>query len=418
MRLPAERIIMSDYRRFNRYPAFAAVMLCCITLGANPNVYAATLANGSQSYRVNVLNAVGVADSSYLSDEACTRADFARLMVLSSTLKDTADIRSQSAVTKDVPASYPGSGYIKAALAKGWMRTRLGGTFAPDDRISLNEAVRAVLKALGYEDADMGSDVADGRLNMYRTLDIDEGLSAVNGSDKLSKQDALNIIYNLLRTKTKDSGSIYGSAIKLSASSSGKELDVSEAMEADLTGPILVKSESSLPSDIPFYNDITATYYFNGNNSNGSGKRYLSSQLNNYGWLIIYYNEKSKTVWAYGEDTGNNTYHCIRGTVSCINYTDDNIAAPSSVVIGNTEYALNGSDVKFMFSVNGDVKVGDNVILVCKQLTSEDGSEAEYYAIAVVEYYEKSSDRYSNVIYAEEAGKYVAADKNGNVINK
>ena len=227
MRLPAERIIMSDYRRFNRYPAFAAVMLCCITLGANPNVYAATLANGSQSYRVNVLNAVGVADSSYLSDEACTRADFAKLMVLSSTLKDTADIRSQSAVTKDVPASYPGSGYIKAALAKGWMRTRLGGTFAPDDRISLNEAVRAVLKALGYEDADMGSDVADGRLNMYRTLDIDEGLSAVNGSDKLSKQDALNIIYNLLRTKTKDSGSIYGSAIKLSASSSGKELDVS-----------------------------------------------------------------------------------------------------------------------------------------------------------------------------------------------
>ena len=409
---------MSDYRRFNRYPAFAAVMLCCITLGANPNVYAATLANGSQSYRVNVLNAVGVADSSYLSDEACTRADFARLMVLSSTLKDTADIRSQSAVTKDVPASYPGSGYIKAALAKGWMRTRLGGTFAPDDRISLNEAVRAVLKALGYEDADMGSDVADGRLNMYRTLDIDEGLSAVNGSDKLSKQDALNIIYNLLRTKTKDSGSIYGSAIKLSASSSGKELDVSEAMEADLTGPILVKSESSLPSVIPFYNDITATYYFNGNNSNGSGKRYLSSQLNNYGWLIIYYNEKSKTVWAYGEDTGNNTYHCIRGTVSCINYTDDNIAAPSSVVIGNTEYALNGSDVKFMFSVNGDVKVGDNVILVCKQLTSEDGSEAEYYAIAVVEYYEKSSDRYSNVIYAEEAGKYVAADKNGNVVNK
>ena len=71
-----------------------------------------------------------------------------------------------------------------------------------------------------------------------------------------------------------------------------------------------------------------------------------------------------------------------------------------------------------MFSVNGDVKIGDNVILVCKQLTSEDGSEAEYYAIAVVEYYEKNSDRYSNVIYAEGAGKYVAVDKNGNVVNK
>ena len=408
---------MSDYRRFNRYLAAVAAM-CCIMVGANLNVQAATLANGSQSYRVNVLNAVGVADSSYLSNEPCTRADFARLMVLSSTLKDSTDIQSQSAVTKDVPAAYAGSGYIKAALSNGWMRTRLGGTFAPNDQISLNEAIRAVLKALGYEDADMGSDVANGRLNMYKTLDINEGIAAVNGGDKLSKQDALNIIYNLLRTKTKDGGSIYGSAIKLSASQSGKELDVSEAMEANLTGPILVKSESSLPNVIPFYNDITATYYFNGNNSNGSGKRYLSSQLNNYGWLIIYYNEKSKTVWAYGEDTGNNTYHCIRGTVSSINYTDDNIAAPSSVVINDTEYALNSSDVKFMFSVNGDVKIGDNVILVCKQLTNEDGSEAEYYAIAVVEYYENSSDRYSNVIYAEGAGKYVAVDKNGNVVNK
>ena len=409
------------YNRFNRYLAAAAACACLavnISFGTVTS-QAATLASGSQSYRVNVLNAVGVLDSSYMSTEPCTRAEFAKLMVLSSTLKDTTDATAQSAVTKDVAASYAGSGYIRTALSKGWLRTRLGGTFAPDEAITLNDAIRASLKALGYEDSDFGSDVSAGRQAMFNSLDMDEGLSVSKGSDTLTKQDALNVIYNMLRTKTKDGSSIYGTAIKLTASSTGKELDASEAMEATLVGPILVKNEASLPNVIPFYNDSNITYYYNGNNSNGSGKRYLSSQLSNYGWLIVYYNEKSKSVWAYGEDTGSNTYHCIRGTVNSINYTDDNIAAPSSVVVGNTEYTLNSSDVKFMFSVNGDVKVGDNVILICKANTNEDDEDTtDYYAIAVVEYYESENDRYSNVIYADEATKYVAVNSKGNPVNQ
>ena len=409
------------HRKLSGYITGAAI--CAMLLAAGFNLgslrsEAATLANGSQSYRVNVLNAVGVADSSYLSTETCTRAEFAKLMVLASSLQDTAEASAQSAVTKDVPASYTGSGYIRAALSKGWMRTRLGGTFAPDEAVTLNDAARAALKALGYEDTDFGSDVASGRINMFKSLDMNEGLTAANGSDTLSKQDALNVIYNLLRTKTKDGSGIYGSAIKLTASSTGKELDVSDAMEATLVGPILVKNEASLPNAIPFYNESGVTYYYNGINSNGSGRRYLSSQLNNYGWLIIYYNEKNKSVWAYGEDTGNNTYHCIRGNVNSINYEDDNIATPSSVVIGNTEYQLNSSDVKFMFSVNGDVKLGDNVILICKSISNEDESETDYYAIAVVEYYENDGNKYSNVIYAEEASKYVAVDSKGNPVTK
>ena len=408
------------YNRFNRYLAAAAACAClAVNIGLGSiTTEAATLASGSQSYRVNVLNAVGVADSSYMSTDPCTRAEFAKLLVLASTMRDTTDAAAKSAVTKDVAASYAGSGYIRAALSKGWMRTKLGGTFAPDEAVSLNDAIRASLKVLGYEDSDFGSDVSTGRLTMFNCLDMNEGLSVSNGSDTLSKQDALNVIYNLLRTKTKDGGSIYGSAIKLTASSTGKELDASEAMEATLVGPILVKNEASLPNVIPFYNDSNITFYYNGNNSNGSGKRYLSSQLSNYGWLIVYYNAKSKSVWSYGADTGSNTYHCIRGNVTSINYTDDNIAAPSSVVIGNTEYTLNTSDVKFMFSVNGDIKVGDNVVLVCKYNSNEDEDVTDYYAIAVVEYYENENDRYSNVIYADEATKYVVVNSSGNTVNQ
>lgn len=395
----------------------SAVLICGIMLSTALTSYAAALGNGSQSYRVNVLNAVGVANSSYLSTDPCTRADFAKLMVLASSLRDTTDAAASSAVTRDVAASYSGSGYIRAALGKGWMRTRLGGNFAPDEPVSLADAVRAALKALGYEDADFGTDIAAGRMNLYKSLELDEGVSASASSDKLSKQDALNIMYNLLRTKMKDGSGIYGAAVKLKVST-GNELDVSEAIEATLIGPILVKNEQSLPSAIPFYNERDITIYYNGDNSNGSGKRYLSSQLNEYGWVIVYYNEKNRSVWAYGEDTGNNTYHCIRGNVNSIRYENDNIASPYSVVIGNTEYKLDSSEVKFMFSVSGDVKLGDNVILICKSNVSEDGSEADYYAIAVVEYYQNDKDKYSNVIYAEDAGTYTAVGKNGSPVNQ
>ena len=71
-----------------------------------------------------------------------------------------------------------------------------------------------------------------------------------------------------------------------------------------------------------------------------------------------------------------------------------------------------------MFSVNGDIKVGDNVVLVCKYNSNEDEDVTDYYAIAVVEYYENENDRYSNVIYADEATKYVVVNSSGNTVNQ
>ena len=79
----------------------------------------------------------------------------------------------------------------------------------------------------------------------------------------------------------------------------------------------------------------------------------------------------------------------MAGRLNAVYYDSANIVSPSSVSVGNQEYELSGSDVKFMFSINGDIEVGDEVILIVQQNTSvsSDGTEEYvYYCTGVVSY--------------------------------
>lgn len=383
---------------------FSAV--CCFSVSS----YAVTIGTGSQSYRISVLKAIGTADSSFDSDEPCTRAEFARLMVLSSSEKDTSGVTLTSAAANDVPASYEGSQYIKTALRKGWMRTRLGGNFAPEETVTLNEAAKATLAALGYTDEDFSTNISQERLSLFKSLDLDEGVNAVNGSDALTKRDCINIIYNLLRTNSKDSSSIYGSAIDLTLSADN-ELNATNVIENSLTGPILAKTTQEFRNAIPFdLND--ATFYFNGQNSGTLGKMYIDSQINHQGYVILYYNDDIRTVWAYGDDGGVSTYNCVRGKVTSIVYDNDNIAAPSAVYIDSVKYSLNSSDVKFMFSLNGDIQVGDYVVLICQDVSDTNDEEqsglTDNYAIAVIKWDKNKDGSTAGTIFSENATVYRA----------
>ena len=384
------------------------IMTLATVLGSNSiPAYAVTLGNGSQSYRISVLKAIGAADSGFDTDEACTRAAFAKLLVLSSTYKDTAGAAITSAASNDVPASYNGAQYIKTALVNGWMRTRLGGRFAPEEAVTLNDAARAALKLLGYEDSDFSSNISQERLSLFKSLGLGDGVNASNGTDTLTKRDCINIIYNLLKTETKGGGNIYGSAIDLTLAADG-ELNATNVIENNLSGPLLIKNVSELKTMIPF--DISgATYYLNGQNSGEFGRMYLESQIRSNGWVIVYYNESAKTIWAYGSDTGNNTYHCVQGKVTSIIYDNENIAAPSAVYIDSVKYTLNSSDVKFMFSLNGDIGVGDYCVLICRD-TSDSESDTDDstnpYAVAVVKWNRNTDGSTVGTIIAENSGHY------------
>ena len=389
--------------------------------------YAVTFSNATQSYRDQVISVCGIAESTD-PQRYVTRSEFACMAVSASQWKDTVSAVNTVAAANDVPASMENSGYIRTALRNGLMRTKLGGKFDPDSYVTLNDAIKTCLTLLGYTDEDFGSDVAGGRLSTFRALDLDDGVSARNSTDALTEQDCINIFYNLLKTNMKDSGSIYGSILDVSLSSDG-EIDATDLMETEMEGPVLVKTWSQFEEAIPF-SIKEARLYYNGTDTGNyfSAERYYSSQIQREGWLIVYYSEAQKTVWAYGTDDGSSDlpYHCIAGRLNAVYYTSSNIVSPSSVLVGNQEYELSGSDVKFMFSINGDIEVGDEVILIVQQNTSvaSDGTEEYvYYCTGVVSYSDLTGTTTGTSLVVQDVGYYnantgEAVDSFGNVTNE
>ena len=352
--------------------------------------YAVSFSNATQSYRDQVISVCGIAESTDPS-RYVSRSEFARMTVQASQWKDTVAAVNTVAAANDVPASAENSGYIRTALRNGLMRTKLGGNFDPDSYVTLNDAIKACLTLLGYTDEDFGTDVAGGRLSTFRALGLDDGVSAQQSTDALTERDCINLFYNLLKTNSKDTQTAYGTVLDVSISSDG-EVDATDLMETEMEGPILVKTWSQLENAVPF-SLKEARLYYNGTDAGNyyAAERYYSSQIQTEGWMILYYSEAQKTVWAYGTDDGSSDlpYHCIAGRLNAVYYTSSNIVSPSSILVDNQEYELSGSDVKFMFSINGDIEVGDEVILIVQQNTSvsSDGTEEYvYYCTGVVRY--------------------------------
>lgn len=351
---------------------------------------AATVGTGEQSYRNQVFKVCGISDLTNL-DQPMTRAEFAKILVLCSSQKDLVGT-TNTAAASDVPASHPYAKYIRIALSNSWMRNKLGGRFDPDSAVTLTDVSKAAMTMLGYTDSDFGDNVINGRLALFNSLGLNDGSGVSGAYDTLTVQGVINVMYNALKTTVKQSNSILGAAIDLTLSSDGS-INATNVLDQSMKGPILIKKYSEIQENLPFKME-EATFYYNGSQTSYYQNLQLlsyTSQLQNCGWLIIYYNEGSKTVWGYGTDTGGNAYHCILGTVNCVYYETDNIASPSAVVINDTQYSLGSSEAKFMFSVNGTIEVGDTVVLICKENTSMSGEEelSSYYGVGVVLYRKK-----------------------------
>lgn len=369
------------------------VLFCAafLSLGRFP-AGAQLLASGTQSYRNQVVNVCGITDISAL-EEPCTRREFARMVVMASTQKDLAG-SAPIAASPDVPGSDAYAKYVRIALRNGWMRTKLGGNFDPDGTVTLSEAAKAAMALLGYTDSDFSGNVNEQRLAKFCATGLNEGVGGQGMYDPLTRQEAVNVIYNTLKASPKNGNGIYGTCIGLSLASDG-ELNATGILDDSMKGPVLIKTYNELKTLLPFDID-TANCYYNGTRTSYYTNLQLlsySSQLSNFGWLILYYNEASQTVWAYGADSGDTAYHCVRGTVNAIYYDSDNIVSPTSVLLEDTIYPLSGSDIKFLFSVNGTIGVGDEVVLICKSNVEGTSIEGEgvvnYYATGAVLYRKK-----------------------------
>ncbi len=357
-------------------------------------VYAANASSSNFDMRMQVVSLTGIMDVTSFREEV-TRGDFARMLVNASSYRENLPTVAVS-VFADVPATNPNAIYIRIAASQGWMTGYLGGLFKPDESVSYKDAVKAMLTMLGYTDEDFFGDLSTSRLSKFNDLELNENVNR-SLEDKLNQTDCMNLFYNLLKANPKDSSQIYGAVLDCELNSDG-EINPIGILEDERKGPILVRSGFSVAQSVPFDTE-DANVFLNGVASDLAA---VTRSQRDCGFAVIYYNVKSKTIWAYttsgwdDDDAENSSYILLKGEVKSIYYQSTDVITPTSIELevdlndssdselidsdGNITVALDSSELQYVFSIYGDIQVGDEVVVVCQ------GSGSSYTAVDVLEY--------------------------------
>ena len=349
--------------------------------------------------RQQVVKLTGIMEISSFR-ESVTRADFAKMLVKASSYRENLPTSNVS-VYADVPATDPNAVYIRIAAREGWMSGYLGGKFKPEDPVLYKDAVKAILTMLGYTDDDFTGDLVSSRISKFNYLELNEDVSR-QAADEVNQTDCMNIFYNLLKTKKKDSNEIYGTILDCELNSDG-EINPITILDDERKGPILVHKNFSVSQSVPFDTE-DANVFLNGVASTLSAVKSAQQQA---GFAVLYYNVKSKTIWAYttmgwdnDDNSGNNSYILLKGEIKNIYYKSTDVMTPTSVRIevdqansddsfdtsedvdsdGYLTISLDSSELQYMFSIYGDLEVGDDVVLVCNR------NGSSYTAVDALEY--------------------------------
>lgn len=340
---------------------------------------------GNLDYRKRVIGIAGIMQNTSTDMEhQVTRAEFANMLVKASTYRDYLASTSTVSVYADVPAGHEHAPSIRIAAEQKWMVGYLGGLFKPDQPVTLKEAVRGVLALLGYTDEDFTGDVSGARMALFYSLEMNEDLDR-QPSEILTKTDCVNLFYNLLKTKTKSGSQVYGTVLGCEVNSDG-EINPMGLADSSLTGPKLIPKGRQIGNYVPF-NVQEASIFIDGEASSyDSLKSVLSSS-----YVVIYYNQTAKTIWAYvADDDGDGVQNgrcAVRGEVSNIFYSSTDVMTPASVYLDgdeDKEFKLGNSEMQFAFSIYGSLRVGDTVTLICEKTTNSNG-DITYTVIDYVE---------------------------------
>lgn len=361
--------------------------------------WADNISTANFNLRQQVVKLTGIMEI-YSFRESVTRADFAKMLVKASSYRENLPTSNVS-VYADVPATDPNAVYIRIAAREGWMSGYLGGKFKPEDPVLYKDAVKAILTMLGYTDDDFTGDLVSSRISKFNYLELNEDVSR-QAADEVNQTDCMNIFYNLLKTKKKDSNEIYGTILDCELNSDG-EINPITILDDERKGPILVHKNFSVSQSVPFDTE-DANVFLNGVASTLSAVKSAQQQA---GFAVLYYNVKSKTIWAYttmgwdnDDNSGNNSYILLKGEIKNIYYKSTDVMTPTSVRIevdqansddsfdtsedvdsdGYLTISLDSSELQYMFSIYGDLEVGDDVVLVCNR------NGSSYTAVDALEY--------------------------------
>lgn len=281
---------------------------------------------------------VGDENGNLQLDRSVTRAEFVKMVMAASGVS----VGSVTAVSPypDVPRTYWAAPYVEAAVTAGYVTGYLDGTFRPRNSITLAEAVVLSLRLLGYSNSDFSGAYPAGQMSLYRTLDLDGGITA-GQNDAITRRDAMDLLYNLLTAKNK-AGQVYLTTLGYSALTSTGQIDTLALINAKMEGPVVMGS-SGWQSKIPF--DLAGAKVVR----DGTASSVDALAQND----VIYWSQSMRTLWVYAD----------RNTGS-IDAVSPNASAPTSVTVAGRTYALETASAAWALSDLGTYRVGDTVTLL------------------------------------------------------
>lgn len=347
--------------------AAAAVSLFPVQAFANTEI--------NFTYRRKVVGLSGIMTVTGDMNQNVTRAQFARMLVRASSYRSILTDTSNVSVFADVKSGDEYASAIRICAEHGWMTGFLGGNFRPDQYVTLNEAAKGLLYLLGYEASDFDGDQYNRRMAQYAHLDLNENVGYSDPATLITREDCVNLFYNLLKAQKKNGGN-YAEVLDASLSSDG-EVNALEMADNTVVGPKLVEDTTELWSAIPFDVD-DANVFLNGVESS---KDALRAAAGNY--LVLYYSSPTRTVWAYSADEDSDAdRRVVKGEITHIYYQSTSTITPSSVELDDgSSYALSSSEMQFAFSIYGDLKVGDQVALIYTVSRPDSDGESTYTVV-------------------------------------
>ena len=371
-------MLIDNKHKFKKISTLGLMGLMASTqLFTVPYFYIDAYANMKSNFelRKKVISVTGIMNLNQDMNKNISRAEFALMSVRASKYKNMLTKSSNVALYSDVDRNSEYASAIKVASEQGWMSGYLGGKFMPEKEISLQEAVKALLYMLGYKAENFAGDQLNKRMALYSNLGLGEFVLK-GANDSISRADAINLFYNLFKTKMPEGGSAYITVLGGSLASDG-EVNALSLADNSLKGPYVANSLQKLNSITSFPLKEASLYL------NGSAVTYdaLTSamQSSDFG-LVIYYSSVGKAVWAYNgsSETGKQVVH---GEISNIYYESNSTLTPSAVMIkgSDIQYKLSSADMQFAFSIYGSLKVGEDVVLIVEKTTS--ANEEETYTV-------------------------------------
>ena len=293
-------------------------------------------AAGNANTAVQTAITLGAMDSSQQAalNAVVTRGALARMLVSYSTYRES--VGSQGTVGTlytDLSGTSPYAPYVRIAVQNGWMSGYTDGSFRPDNAVTLEEAVTAVLKLLGYKMTELSGSFPNAQLNKASELGLRNQIDRKQG-EALNYEECALLFYNALTTNTA-SGSAYGSSLGFTVSNG--QVDTSTVMLKSLKGPFVAGDTVQLPF-------TPKTVYRNDKASD-------SAELNKYD--VYYYSESLQTLWVY-----------TRRAAGRITAVSPSASAPTAVTVAGVSYTLGSSAVASQVSSLNGGGVGEVVTLL------------------------------------------------------